>query len=137
MPRAFRMFILHMGQVRWSSSQGSTQLLWNTSAAEAVPDSSAQDLSGRGEGPGEPSSSDRPVSTAMTREATEAQLAIGWSSPGTGSREDTLNLGPQRTPQHQIVVQRQLIHTVGIQLHTETEDIRTQCPRRLGERRVS
>lgn len=28
MPRAFRMFILHMGQVRWSSSHGSTQLLW-------------------------------------------------------------------------------------------------------------
>lgn len=27
MPRAFRMFILHMGQVRWSSSHGSTQLL--------------------------------------------------------------------------------------------------------------
>ena len=30
MPRALRMFILHMGQVRWSNSQGSTQLLWNT-----------------------------------------------------------------------------------------------------------
>lgn len=29
MPRAFRMFILHMGHVRWSSSHGSTQLLWN------------------------------------------------------------------------------------------------------------
>lgn len=29
MPRALRMFILHMGHVRWSSSHGSTQLLWN------------------------------------------------------------------------------------------------------------
>lgn len=27
-PRAFRIFILHIGQVRWSSSQGSTQDLW-------------------------------------------------------------------------------------------------------------
>lgn len=27
-PRALRMFILHMGQVRWSRSQGSTQDLW-------------------------------------------------------------------------------------------------------------
>ena len=27
-PRALRMFILHMGQVRWSRSQGSTQHLW-------------------------------------------------------------------------------------------------------------
>lgn len=29
MPRALRMFILHIGHVRWSSSHGSTQLLWN------------------------------------------------------------------------------------------------------------
>lgn len=27
-PRAFKIFILHIGQVRWSSSQGSTQDLW-------------------------------------------------------------------------------------------------------------
>lgn len=29
MPRALRMFILHIGHVRWSSNHGSTQLLWN------------------------------------------------------------------------------------------------------------
>lgn len=29
-PKAFRMFILHIGHVRWSCSHGSTQCLWKT-----------------------------------------------------------------------------------------------------------
>lgn len=66
----------------------------------------------------DPSSSERPVSTVMTKDATEALLAIGCSSPGRG-KEDGSRLNLNTRPDKRFIPNKTSV-TFGSILQVET-----------------
>lgn len=79
---------------------------------------SSQDLSPSWDRSMDPSSSERPVSTVMTKDATEALLAIGCSSPGRG-KEDGSRLNLNTRPDKRFIPNKTSV-TFGSILQVET-----------------